>query len=326
MLRSRVAQGAGVLVAVLTIGTACSPHPMPDPSSTIPQATASPTPTPTAPPPLTRDELTAIRRAIERRLDTPDAGLEAVEAVLVSVDGTAQVAVYRNRKSGDDAHVWSVTKSVLSIVVGIAVDEGRLRLDQPLDELLPDFRPRMSDEVAAITLEQLLTMSAGFQENDPMDGFTLDNSDIVGQTLAFGLTTARGETFAYSNATAHLVAAVLAHAVGGGVLDYARIKLFDPLKIDTRPAYQGTDAGDPSGPFHRAAFAWAADRSGLNAGSHGLTHGRGYGHAWPAVPSRRALGRSPDRLRPVGTGIDEPAGRARGQRPLRRVRLLLVAR
>jgi CubicO group peptidase (beta-lactamase class C family) len=113
-------------------------------------------------------------------------------------------------------------------------------------------------------------MSAGFPENDQMDSFTLDNSDIVGQTLAFGLTTAPGGTFAYSNATGHLVAAVLAHAVGGGVLEYARIKLFDPLEIDTRPAYQGSDAGDPAGPFHRAGFAWAADTSGLNAGCYGL--------------------------------------------------------
>jgi CubicO group peptidase (beta-lactamase class C family) len=270
MWGSRLVWGAGAVVAVLLIGPACSPDPVREPSTTAPSPAASPASATAAPPPLTRAELAAVKRAIERGLDSPDAGLESVEAVLVGVDGSGQVAVYRNRKPGDHAHVWSVTKSVVSILVGIAIDEGKLRLDQTLAELLPDDRPQMSDEVAAITLQQLLTMTAGFPANDQQDTFTLDNPDIVGQTLVLGLTTTPGEEFVYSNSTGHLVAAVLAHAVGRGVLEYARVKLFDPLEIDTRPAYQGSDVGDPAGRFHRAAFAWAADVSGLNAGCYGL--------------------------------------------------------
>jgi CubicO group peptidase (beta-lactamase class C family) len=52
------------------------------------------------------------------------------------------------------------------------------------------------------------------------------------------------------------------------LLEYARAKLFDPLGIDSRPAYEGSDPVAPE--FYAADFAWAADGSGLNSGCCGL--------------------------------------------------------
>jgi CubicO group peptidase (beta-lactamase class C family) len=171
-----------------------------------------------------------MKRRIERRLDTGGPSLKPVE---FSVGDETQVSVYRNRKPADHAHVYSVTKSVTSILVGVAIDEGKLRLDQTLGEPLPDLRGEMSDETAGITLQQLLTMTAGFQSNED-DTFPLDDPDIVAQTVAFGPTTTAGESFACSNERAHVVAAVLAEAVGQTPLKYARAKLFDPHGIDSR--------------------------------------------------------------------------------------------
>jgi CubicO group peptidase (beta-lactamase class C family) len=71
----------------------------------------------------------------------------------------------------------------------------------------------------------------------------------------------------YSNASAHLVGAVLRHAVDRPLLDYAREKLFDPLGIDTRPAWQGWDV---EAGLSKPGFAWAADREGTNSGCCGL--------------------------------------------------------
>ena len=90
-----------------------------------------------------------------------DRDLDLVRSVLVSVEGQTSVAYFHNRKPTEHAHVWSVTKSVISILVGIAVDEGRLRVDQTLQELLPQQASAMTPQQASITLRQLLTMTSG---------------------------------------------------------------------------------------------------------------------------------------------------------------------
>jgi len=54
----------------------------------------------------------------------------------------------------------------MSILVGIAVDEGRLRLDQTLPELLPAHADRMSDEARLVTLRHLLAMTSGISGAD----------------------------------------------------------------------------------------------------------------------------------------------------------------
>jgi CubicO group peptidase (beta-lactamase class C family) len=68
----------------------------------------------------------------------------------------------------DTTHIWSVTKSVVSTLVGIAISEGILgSLDQNLGELLPEQRSSMSASVAAVSLRELMTMSGGFPGADP---------------------------------------------------------------------------------------------------------------------------------------------------------------
>ena len=79
-----------------------------------------------------------------------------------------------------------------------------------------------------------------------------------------------GVAFEYSNSSAHLVAAVLQNAVDQPVLDYARARLFDPLGIDTQPAWHGLDTGSPTSGFNKPGFAWAVDRAGVSIGAFGL--------------------------------------------------------
>ena len=90
------------------------------------------------------------------------------------------------------------------------------------------------------------------------------------QILSYGMSNDPGVAFEYSNSSAHLVAAVLQNAVDRPILDYAREKLFDPLGIDTRPAWQGWDTGSPTSGFNKPGFAWATDGAGVNLGAFGL--------------------------------------------------------
>jgi CubicO group peptidase (beta-lactamase class C family) len=88
--------------------------------------------------------------------------------VLINVDGQTVLTHYRNgRKPGMTLHVYSVTKSVTSALIGIALDEKLIKdLDSPLGELVPRHRAHMTGDMTRVTLRQLMTMSAGFQYDD----------------------------------------------------------------------------------------------------------------------------------------------------------------
>ena len=68
---------------------------------------------------------------------------------------------YYDSSAEATSNVASVTKSVMSILVGVALDEGVLgSIDQTLSELLPEYAAIMEQDVAGVTLEQVLTMTA----------------------------------------------------------------------------------------------------------------------------------------------------------------------
>jgi CubicO group peptidase (beta-lactamase class C family) len=120
----------------------------------------------------------ALERSIDAYLDEADPpGLANVRAVLVSVDGSTVAARYRGSGPEQTGHVWSVTKSVLSMLVGIAIADGHLRgLDQSLAELLPAYRTHLRADTASITLQQLLSMTSGITDG-PEAGMHFDPAD-----------------------------------------------------------------------------------------------------------------------------------------------------
>lgn len=167
-------------------------------------------------------------------------------------------------------NVQSVGKSILSTLVGIAVGEGRLRLDGTLAQLLPAYRSVMSPALAAVTLRQLLTMTAGLPENYYSSVFGPDvprNIDWVRTILAAGQDQPPGQ-FRYSNGDMHLVAAILSHAVGP-LLAYARRTLFNPLGISTTPAVEVVARPENIPLYDAAVFTWPTDPQGINIGGGG---------------------------------------------------------
>jgi CubicO group peptidase (beta-lactamase class C family) len=241
----------------------------------------SPTPTPSS---TSRTvDYAEIDAGIEDKISSGSATLDSVQGVLVSVDGQTVIAHYRN---GFDAakteHMWSVTKSVVATLIGIAISDGLIEsLDQTLAQLLPQYRKVMAPGVSAITLRQLMSMTGGVDEKDPSAATVQDlyakKGDLVKYILRSRLIADPGTQFHYSNASSHLVIAVLVSALrragrDASVLDYAREKLFDPLDIKTRPAYVKPPRFDDisTDPLFRAGFGWAVDPRGIQIGAFGL--------------------------------------------------------
>jgi CubicO group peptidase (beta-lactamase class C family) len=107
-----------------------------------------------------------LQRSLEDVIARGPLSLRNMQSVVVRVDGVTELEQYWNFDAERYQHFWSVTKSIVSTLVGIALSEGILTsLDQELATLLPQYRHLMSKDVASISVEQLLTMTSGIGED-----------------------------------------------------------------------------------------------------------------------------------------------------------------
>ena len=158
-----------------------------------------------------------------------------VQSVVVVLRGRTVFEFYRDGAPAALRDVHSVAKSALSALVGIAVGQGRIAgLDQPVLALMPEWTALNPDPRAAtITVRHLLTMSAGFEVNDPTGTAAAGRPQ---DTWARPLRSAPGAAFAYDNALIPMLSAVLERATGMPLADYAREQLVTPLMF-AEPAY-----------------------------------------------------------------------------------------
>ncbi len=230
---------------------------------------------PTPSPAKAAVDYAAMGTMIENKISAGSLSLSTIDAVLVSVDGETKLAHYRNGSKPEDAlHVFSVTKSVASALIGIAIQEKIISgLDATLPELLPRYGKYLTTEEKSITLRQLMSMTAGFPAGEPGDKIdrAFERTDPIPAILTGGLDWPPGEVFSYSNPGSHLVSAVLREALVRAdgdnprtVLEYAREKLFDPLEIDSSGAQERrVSLGDPAYEV-LTNFDWGTDAAGLH--------------------------------------------------------------
>jgi CubicO group peptidase (beta-lactamase class C family) len=236
-------------------------------------------PTQTRSPSLSRTvDYAAMETAIEDKISSGSLRLSTINAILVSVGGETKVAHYRNSSGPDDAlHVWSVTKSVVSALIGIAIAEKIISgLDATLPELLLRYQKYLSAEEKSITLRQLMSMTAGFPPDDPAPYENIHSvferrTDPIPMILKDGLDLRPGHAFSYSSRGSHLVSAVLREALVQAdpdhphtVLEYAREKLFDPLEIDSTGAREERILLSDPGYDRLTRFDWGTDAAGLH--------------------------------------------------------------
>jgi len=141
--------------------------------------------------------------------------------------------------------IYSVTKSVLSALVGIALDQGVLdSLDHTVIEYFPEyFYPQTDPRMAQVTLRDLLTMSAGFlwAENGPIEAEWLASDNWVEAAINLEFSEQPGTVFTYSSANTQLLSAILTQLTGEPLRDYAQRNLFTPLGIPDNRWHWTTD-------------------------------------------------------------------------------------
>lgn len=136
-----------------------------------------------------------------------------------------------HRNVADTAeNLYSVSKTVTALAVGLARAEGHLDVDDLLVDHLPAPDGGYGRGVDGIRLRHLLTMTSG----SPVTAFTDDerlDPDLTARFLRTDLVSAPGETFTYSNGSTYVLARIVAERTGSEVRDYLMPRLFEPLGI-----------------------------------------------------------------------------------------------
>lgn len=148
--------------------------------------------------------------------------------------------------------VASATKSVVSMLAGLATAQGSLRAPEQtlLSALPPEDGKDVSDGAARITLGDLLSMRSGFdcgfKRGEPELTAMRGTPDWVAYALRLPMVAEPGVRFGYCSPNFHLLSAAISSSTGASALEFARRNLFEPLGI--------TDV------------YWPADRNGVTRG------------------------------------------------------------
>jgi CubicO group peptidase (beta-lactamase class C family) len=203
------------------------------------------------------DDLQANLAALKSRLDA--GAIPGIHSVLVIADGKTLAEWYF---TGDDEalrdrgpvplphvefgpatlhDVRSVTKSVVSILFGIAQDDGTIKsLDTPVLDYFPEYTDLRTPERLKIRVRDVLTMTSGldwderkYPYSDPRNpSIAMEIApDLFRYVLSQPIAAPPGTRFSYSGGDVALVGAIIARATKTPLDSFAKERLFGPLGI-----------------------------------------------------------------------------------------------
>ncbi|MFW9994169.1 MAG: serine hydrolase domain-containing protein [Candidatus Odinarchaeota archaeon] len=183
-------------------------------------------------------------------------------SALVLRNGSLVFEKYYGITGTTRSDIYSVTKSFMSALIGIAIDKGYIDgVNVPIVEFFPEMTSTVDFSIKQfITLHHVLTMTTGLEwselsvgYNDPNNFlFRMWNSpDWVKFVLDQKMVSEPGTTFNYNTGASHLLSAIITEVTGQSTLDFAEKELFEPLGIDP--------------------VEWPQDPKGIYRGGEGLT-------------------------------------------------------
>lgn len=199
-----------------------------------------------------------------------------------------QIAAYKNDKlvyqdefngykKDDAAHVMSVTKSIISLLFGIAIDKGFIRsVDDKVLDYFPDYKVKRGEKtIYDVTIKHLLTMRAPYKgKGDPWTkvcispNWTYTSLDFLGGKN--GIT----DEFRYTTVCLHILSGILYKTTNMKTVDFANEYLFKPLGIHEHKNFYAKNAEE-----HKAftlnkkpiKHIWFVDPTDLGTPGYGLS-------------------------------------------------------
>jgi CubicO group peptidase (beta-lactamase class C family) len=147
-------------------------------------------------------------------------------------------------EAADKPHILnSVSKSFNATAVGIAIEDGKMSLDDPVMKFFPAEAPaEVSDNLKALKVRDLLTMSGG-HDTEPK---AVNGGPSVNQFLAHPFTYKPGTHFQYNSMGSYTLSAIVTKVTGQTTLEYLKPRLFGPLGIEN-PQWASSSEGNSIG-------------------------------------------------------------------------------
>jgi CubicO group peptidase (beta-lactamase class C family) len=184
-------------------------------------------------------KFTRLAPALHARILKQANDLPRLRSLLISVDGELVEERYFNgAQPSQTANLKSASKSVLSALVGIALERGHI---ESIQENIGTFFPEhLTGADAAkkkrITIEDLLTMRSGLESTSNVNyGRWVQSGNWVGHVLARPLLDEPGGRMIYSTGNSHLLSALLTKAAKMSTFEFAQRYLAGPLGVSLAP-------------------------------------------------------------------------------------------
>lgn len=201
-------------------------------------------------------------------------------------NNTAGIVIQRNGKlvyekyfnecsAGSPVHIFSVTKSIISLLIGIAIDKKCIK---GVDEKVVDFFPEYAaenEEMSSlhVTIKDLLTMTAPYKHTTELYGdyfssyswvkYSLDSLDVEDAAKVFRYTPIIGPD---------ILSGILVRATGQSVFDFAADHLFGPLGIHVENILFFSNTEEQLAFYTaRDISGWVAAPDGVNSAGWSLT-------------------------------------------------------
>ena len=179
-------------------------------------------------------------------LEAADRDVKSMHSFMLVRHGQVVAEAWWKPQTPETAHqLWSLSKSFTSTAVGLAVADGKLKLEDPVLKFFPDEAPaEVSDHLRAMTVKDLLTMTCGHETEVKLS--MTDTVPWVRAFLAHPVPHAPGTHFQYNTPGTHMLSAIVRKVTGETVLDYLQPRLFAPLGID-HPEWPASPQGNTIG-------------------------------------------------------------------------------
>ena len=167
---------------------------------------------------------------------------------ILDLESVGWTDVKGQKQMPKDAMFWiaSMTKPMTSVALMMLADEGKLKIEDPVEKYLPEFKGQMllAEKTAErttlqkptrpVTLKDLLTHTSGLVSKSPLDGAQLDQLTLHEATISYGLTPLQaepGSKWQYCNPGITTLGRIIEVVGGMPYADFMQKRLFDPLKM-----------------------------------------------------------------------------------------------
>ena len=187
--------------------------------------------------------------AILAFVDAADREIDTMNSFMLIRHGCVVAEGWWSPYEAKSPHIlFSLSKSFTSTAVGLAIEDGKLSLDDEVLKFFPEDAPAApSENLKAMRVRDLLCMSAGHQTEVSLD----TNQPWTRAFLAHPVPFKPGTHFLYNTPATYMLSAIVQKVTGKTVLDYLRPRLFDPLGIENP--------------------AWGTSPQGISLGGYGLS-------------------------------------------------------